>query len=80
MQKFTTEKRPFESLVPGDRIVVPYGVATVFTIRWVHPDPAMTGEYVTVDLVGQESITSHKSNWPDVVTGFTPEYIASGSL
>ena len=44
-----------------------YGIVTVHAIQWVQDNPAMTGEYVTLAIAGQEPITFHKSNWPDVV-------------
>jgi hypothetical protein len=68
MKKFTTEERPFTSLKPGDLIGVSYGFVV---LKQVVKEP--DGRFTLV-LVGQDSLTYHPSNWPDVATGFTPEY------
>jgi len=78
MQKFTTEVRPWRDVKPGDRIVVSFGVLTV--CRWQEIECARVHVVAEGSHREQYALTYAVGNWPEVVTGFTPEYIASGSL
>jgi hypothetical protein len=68
MRKFTTEERPFTALRPGDLIGTSYGFVTLRRVT-----EGADGRF-TLDLIGQDSVTFHPSNWRDVATGFTKAY------
>jgi hypothetical protein len=75
MRKYETEIRPWQSLKPGDRIVVSFGILQFESIERLKP------HYVRMHLkneMGEDYHETHcEGDWPEVVTGLTPEYQAS---
>jgi hypothetical protein len=67
MQKYLTECIPFEDLLPGHLVGVPWGFK-----RLVRAKRQESGKWTLV--FDGYVVTHHSSNWPDIATGFTPEY------
>lgn len=65
--KYLTEIRPFDQLKPGDLVGVSYGFVALERVEFT-PDGR-----VTLHLFGQQPISYHTSNWPEVATGLYPQ-------
>jgi hypothetical protein len=71
MTKYTIKSKPFSKLKKGDIIASDYG------LRFIAMEKLEAG-YVRLTLESRAGdihhVTHHSSNWPDVATGFTPDY------
>lgn len=71
MQKYRTEVRPFSALKRGDLVLVSFGIIVLARVE-EQPDGRMTLHSTT-----QPPVTYHSSNWPEVVVGFSDEWLAA---